>query len=255
MVASYRQPRRQNLSIQEQLKLGLVGYWPTAKSGIVDLKAELWGQGATPAGLDLTNNGTVTRAAGPTNNLPDASHYVAASSQFLSVADSVYLQPRNQKFAFAFWANPDGVAAASTRMAMAKRAANNIEWSVYHNGTGNTWNFEISSIGTAASRTLTSIATYATGSWAFVCGWWDGQALNFRIYKSATAVEVLRSLAFTGPVFTGTAPLTISNNQVSTFRWSGDISNAYYWIGTIPTPAMFDWLYNNEQGNTLVPLV
>lgn len=255
MVASYRQPRRQNLSIQERLKLNLVAYYSTAQQGVVNLKAGLWGDGAVPGILDLTNNGTVTRAAGPSNNLQDASHYVAASSQFLSVADSVYLQPRASVFAFAIWAKPDGVAAAQTRMVMAKRAANNIEWSCYHNGSNNFWNFEVSSSGTAVTRTATSTVAAATGSWYFVCGWWDGTALNMRIYFPDGTIENVRSAAFAGPVFAGTAPLTISNNQVSNFRWSGDLSNGYYWIGRVPRQNEFDWLYNGGVGNTLVPLV
>lgn len=255
MVAAYRQPRRQNLNIQERLKLGLVAYYSTAQQGVVNLKAGLWGVGATPGILDLTNNGTVTRAAGPSNNLPDASHYVAASSQFLSVADSVYLQPRASVFAFAIWAKPDGVATASTRMAMAKRAANNIEWSLYHNGSTNIWSFEASSSGTAATRTVLSAIAAPTGSWYFVTGWWDGAALTLRTYFPDGSVEQVRSAAFAGPVFAGTAPFTISNNQVSTFRWSGDLSNAYYWIGRIPKRSELDWLYNEGAGNVLVPLV
>lgn len=251
MVASYRQPRRQLLSVQQRLKIGLVGYWPSAVAAAVDLKAELWGDGAVPGSLDLTNNGVVTRVAGPSNNLPNASRYVVASSQALTVPDSTYLQPRNAKFAFAIWANPDGVAASQNRVMMGKwGTAANLEWSVSHLLATTFFSFSVSANGTAATTVTVSVAA-AAGSWYFATGWWDGVRIYLRIYFPNGTISQ-NSAAFTGPIFAGTSVFSLSSLLSANSRWSGDLSNAYYWIGNIPSIGDLNWLWNNGQGNTIL---
>lgn len=250
MVASYRQPRRQGLSIQQRLKQGLVGYWPTALNGAVYLPAQLWGDGAQPSNLDLTNNATVTRVAGPTNNLPDGSHYVVASAQALTVANNVYLQPRTSKFAAAIWAKPDGVAVSGSRVVFGKWGTTaNLEWAISHLLSSNFFSFSVSTDGTNAT-TVTVATVAAAGSYYFIAAWWDGARVWLRVYFTNGTV-IQNSAAFTGPVFAGASALGVSSLFSSAARWSGDAAAACYWIGTIPTTAMFDWLYNNGQGRDL----
>lgn len=86
MVLSYRQPRKAGLSVQQRLKqLGLLHYWPLDEAS-GDALDYFYGGGSGP--INLTDTNSVTQAAGPSNNIPLARSFAAASSQRLTTSSS-----------------------------------------------------------------------------------------------------------------------------------------------------------------------
>lgn len=232
-------------SIQVEVKRNLVGYWPTALNGAVDLRSAFGPFGP----LDLTNNGTVTRVAGVGNNVPDATHYVVASTQSLSKAIIPNLQPRNQPFAIACWAKADGVAAAGTRMMMSQYgAAGNRAWTLFQTNSTLRTTFAISIDGTALIQPTSPVEdAIANGSWAFYVGSYDGARAMVQ-----TNMRSIVAAAGSGSVFNSTAAFSISNAVAAGNLWSGDIGPCYMWIGRIPSQKELFWLYNNGQGRDLI---
>jgi len=85
----------------QSLRSGLVAYWPlneTATSGDVTAKDE------SGKGNNLTSNNSVLSAAGKIGNARD---FVAANSEFLSIASNTDMQFGNKDFTLALWFNAD----------------------------------------------------------------------------------------------------------------------------------------------------
>lgn len=85
----------------QSLRTGLVGYWPlneTATSGDVTAKDE------SGRGNDLTSNNSVLSAAGKIGNARD---FVAANSEFLSIASNAEMQFGDKDWTLSLWFKAD----------------------------------------------------------------------------------------------------------------------------------------------------
>lgn len=226
------------------LRRGLVAYWPLASKGAVDLKSHLY----TPRGpYDLTNNGSVVRGSGPSNNLPDAIVPVRATPSYLSVNNSAF-NPGSRPFGISVWAwrstdATDGFSSPFSKYA----AAGHRSWVLERVTSTSRWVFNASSDGTNVTTTSsadTKTADTGTQAWAFVTAWWDRVNLYCQVNMGTPATA-----AFSGPVFVSDADVQIGSSTAA-LRWDGRIAQAIYW-SRVPTQAELRFLYNSGKGRDL----
>lgn len=176
---------RPGLTTREQLRRGLIGYWPLAAAGAPTTRS-LW----TPRSpMDLTDHGTVTRLAGPSNNLRDAAAFASASSQYYNTADVPQLAPRKRGLHVAGWTFHSNLSGTQSIIAQYDAAGNQRSWWL-RMSTGVGFVFVTSQTGAGAGVvTLASTATVLTDTWYFLSAYWDGERAKVGIRVNLAAAE------------------------------------------------------------------
>jgi hypothetical protein len=158
------------------LRTGLVAYWPlneTATSG--DVTAEDW----TKRGNNLTSNNSVLSLAGKINN---ARGFVAANTEYLSIASNSDVQFGNGDWSLSLWVQPRETTTISERMVVAKDAsgARELTLSVTTNANaGNQGNrFELIVFNTSNSPSISLNEPSDTLNAAFVNIWFHLAVVN-----------------------------------------------------------------------------
>jgi len=157
------QQKRLILNGRSTLLNGLVACWKLdeASGSRVD----------SVAGLALTDNDTVTQAAGQVGG---AAQFTAANSEYLSCADSDAWNFTGSAFTLACWVYPDTLP-NSAIIASRWSSGGNKEWFLQHT-TGGSVRLALSSNGTtdpAANQDAVASAALATGVWHLVIAWYD----------------------------------------------------------------------------------
>lgn len=234
------------LSRQQRLKqLGLVGYWPLGANAAV-LTVQAYGQ---PLPTTLTNVGTVTWNAGPTNNLRNAVN-LDGSTQLLSIPDAPSLNPGRLPFTLEAWINPDATSTAGASQLIAgkyRTTGNNRQYGFLRTNAGLFFNI------TADGSTVVNpndAAALSAGVWIYAVGTWDGA--NARLYVNGT---LRATSAFTGPVFTGTGAFTIGalGNDTPSLFFDGKVSDVRLTVGRALNLDQIAWRYNVGQGQVISP--
>ena len=163
---------------RKTLKEGLISFWPCATNNAVNLND--YG----PNAQTLTNNGVVTAGPGPGGNLPFAAVFVAASSQYLSRADSAALSMgAGVKFSFFGWVKFDALPGIDNSYIFAKTGAASWEYIIYTSPTGGQ---HLRGDTNGVTEVASAAGGITTGVWYPVYFIWDG--VNHRI--GINAVEV-----------------------------------------------------------------
>lgn len=230
----------------------LVAYWPLAKDGAVYLLPT-----AGDLSLGLTNNNSVSRAAGPSANLPDAASFAAASSQYLSTAGASSPNLAGlTTLTICGWVYFTTIPAAVIIFSRWDLGSTPNQKQVslnYVGGATQRFNFFASRDGTTNGTPAASgnFGDATTGTWYFVVCQVDGAVLrvsvNLGAYNTGTIGGTGTGLhAATVPFLFGAqlnngSPASFLNGRLSSFTIESRI---------IPDSELF-WLYNNGQGRDL----
>ena len=203
---------------------------------------------ATGRGNNLTDNNTVTQAAGIVGN---AGQFTAANSEYLSIADNADLSVGDIDFTVACWLYFD--TNSGTRVALSKGnndTDNNTAYMIQYvaaptdrlrfrvgNGTNNT---------TVVADTFGAILT---ATWLFVVAWHDSVAdtINIQINNGGA-----NSAARTGGSYDDARAFRIGTDpgDIPGDFWDGRIDAVGVWKRVL-TAAERTLLYNNGNGRQL----
>lgn len=176
-------------------------------------------------GQTLTDNATVTQAAGKVNF---AGQFTAANTEFLSRNSEATLQTGDIDFTFAGWAYLD-TKAANMQM-LSKRGSNAaIEYDLSYDVASNRFIWRVGSgagtvIGTATANVLGSPST---ATWYYIVVWHDAA-------NNLVGIQVndgtANTAATTGPAGTGTVGFKIGAKNTSPIEpWNGRIDEVGLW--------------------------
>lgn len=242
MSPTLMRPRANNYKYAS-LRSGLVAYWPlneTATSGDVTAKDE------SGKGNNLTSNNSVLSATGKIGNARD---FVAANSEFLSIASSPEMQFGQKDWTLSLWFNADDW---GSYQIVAKDASGGREFecSTIVQSGNNRLTMVFYHSGGSISQVQPNPGTLAAGAWHF---------LSFR-HINSTGVITGRVNATT---FTFTRPANQTWNATSTeFRlgarafspfqsyFNGLIDECARWDRAL-SDAELDQLYNSGNGINL----
>lgn len=183
----------------------------------------------------LTDNNTVGYAAGKLGNAAD---FVAANSEYLSIADNADVSFGDEDFAFSFWWNPDNV--ALNRNIFSKGATD--EYDCLQFSTGQVrWRVENSS-GTA--DTVDSTETLSAGTWYFVYCYHDAAAnvIGISIDNGAEATA-----AHTGGARDSSGAFILGANATPTNYVDGQLDSLSIWNAKLTSGELAD-MYNSGTG-------
>lgn len=167
----------------------------------------------------LTNNASATFTAGKRGN---ALTLVAASSQFLSIADNASVSTGDIDFAFSFWFNPTTIDVGGDDILGKWSALNEQEILVELDTTGGaSFRFAVSSTGAAVTGDLKNAETIlVAGTWIHAFLWHDSVAntLNYRLNNAAA-----KSLSYSSGVRDGASPFEIGRAVAAGRFFNGQI--------------------------------
>lgn len=217
------------------LLTSLVSYWKLDEASGTRVDS------VVASGNDLTDNNTVTQAAGKISN---AGQFTSANSETLSRADNASLSTGDIDFTVAGWVYGDTLPSGGGIIQKGNGAAAH-EFDLFFRGTGTAFAFRIAN-GTLLAQDNT-IVPPSTGTWYFVVGWHDSVAdtVNVQVNNN-TAV----STATTGVAPTDTAAaFIIGRSVVSTVFWNGRIDEVGFWKRVLTATERTN-LYNAGAGVT-----
>lgn len=220
---------------------GLEGYWRTADASAVDLNDYSGND------LTLTNNAVVTRADGPSANLPDASSYAVLSEQFLSVADDPVFTPGGG-FTVAIWARI--TSKGTLRTFISQRATNQNAFELAHEPTADRIRFVLwNPAQTAQALTAATLGSPALDTWFHVVGTWDGATMRIYINGSLDS-----SAARTAAIHDSTGLFRIGAGASANFH-DGRLTHAAMWPTRALSDAEIAFLYNDGNGRDVAALL
>lgn len=189
----------------------------------------------------LTDNNTVTSAAGIISN---AAEFLAANSEFLSIADNTDLSTGDIDFTISFWVYFN----ATTPAALVGKweTSANREYAVYLES--NVINFSVSTSGVSISGTVTAAALGlpSTGTWYFVVAWHDSINNTLNIQADNATPE---STAYSSGVVERAAAFKIGTlyDSPGVYDFSGRIDEVGFWKRVLTTDER-SALYNSGNG-------
>jgi hypothetical protein len=209
------------------LKTNLVSHWSLEEAS--GSRADDFGSNTlTPTGAPGNATGKIGQAA----------QFVAASSQYLSIADNAALSMGDIDFSVGAWVYLDS--GTGNPAVLSKWGGGGArEYLLYRNGAA--FQFYVSNDGSA----ITFIAcptVLVTGQWYFVVAWHDSVANTINIQLDNGTVT---STAHSTGVFDGSSPFYIGREQTNYF--SGRIDQAFVTKRVFTTQERTD-LYNGGSG-------
>ena len=220
------------------LLTNLISYWTLDEASGTRVDS------VVASGNDLTDNNTVTQAAGKVGN---AGQFVEANLEYLSRADNALLSTGDIDFTFAGWFYLDAIPTAAGNDILGKFATNEIEHAVelYRAAGQDHFRFFVSSNGTGATGDLDNIETMATATWHFFVVWHDSVANTI---NSQLNNGTVRSAAYSAGVQDGTAAFNIGR-AVTTRYFNGRIDEVPFWKRVLTATERTN-LYNSGNGVT-----
>lgn len=141
------------------LLTSLVGYWTMNETS--GDRADSSGSGFT-----LTDNATVTSAAGKIGN---AAEFTAANSEYLSIADQAALRGGARDFSFDGWIYVPTPATAQEILGKGSATSGaNLEYRLFVSGSNLQWRM-------SAGATITTllIGAVSANTWTYFCAWYE----------------------------------------------------------------------------------
>ncbi len=225
------------------LSTNLIAYWKLEEASGTRLD-ELSGCGGS--GCDLSDNNTVTQAAGKQNN---AALFTAANSEYLLKADHADLSAGNIDFSIGAWVYLASKGADRAIVSKYLATGNQREYMILFSSGADRFRFQTSPDGTNVfSTTANALGSPALNTWYFVFAWHDAGADTLNIQVNNGTVDTLSS--YTGGIVDGTADFMIGSYNVHTsLFWDGRIDEVGIWKRTL-TAAERGYLYNAGNGCT-----
>ena len=217
-----------------RLQQGLVEYWPLNEQSGVAL-GEL-------RGLTLTDNNTVTSAAGVEPHLRPARQFTAANSEYLSIASNALLQVSTGSVTFVISAYLDTISADRNLFSKYVTGSNEREYRLLYRQAAGAFVFATTVDGTGGTLVeLGSNITPAAATWYTIfCGvdttddvqwiWTNG---DYNSTAKATAVFAATSSFLVGAF-----------NSAATAFHDGQLAGLGIWDRTVPRPER-EWYYQN----------
>lgn len=198
------------------------------------------------AGLDLTDNNTVTGNPGVGSST--ASQFTRANNEFLSRASSAALQTGDIAFTACKWVYLDSKPAAgySTLLGKNDYSASQYEWSIMHQTSIDRFLFSgcsdgVTNFGTCVAN---SFGAPSLSTWHFVVCWHDPVANTMNIQINDGSVD---SLSWTAGLFSGTGDFTIGEQKGLSRQLDGRGQRAGFWK-RILTAGEKTALFNSGNG-------
>jgi hypothetical protein len=197
---------------------------------------------ATGRGNNLTDNNTVTQAAGKIGN---AASFASASSEYLSCADNADLSTGDVDFTIAGWFYLTTKTAAMDLLAK-WGASGNFEYILFYDLGTDRFVFTVSNNGTAAATVSAStFGSPAVGTWYFVVVYHDatGNLLGISVNNGA-----FNTLAHTTGVFNSTAGFRLgARDSGSAAYFNGRADAVGFWKRLLSSAEITE-LYNAGAG-------
>lgn len=231
------------MTIPQQLRRGLVAYWPLDEaSGLA--AAALYDAGGP---YDLTDNNTVTSGAGPSNNLPTAREFTAANSEYLSISDMRTLERDIPEFTFTGFAR---ITSGANRGIFHKwlTTGDQREFQLWYEDTNARLRFFWTIDGTAgtSSTASTAMSSVSNNTWFF----W---AVRANANDVLLSIDMGTPAQFSrGTIFTGTGAFEIGMAQSGTVSPMEGRLCAIAMHNRFLSDAELQWLYNNGNGRDLL---
>jgi len=179
-----------------------------------------------------------------------ASRFVAANSEYLSIADNSSLSMGSGvRFTFASWVYIDSFSGEASMTILSKynSTTNNIEYRlIYDNAPTNRFRLQVSPNGSSAtSVSANTFGAASTGTWYLIIAQYDGTSIKISVNNGS-----FDTTAFSADVFDGTTPFEIGaiDQGGSPIRfWNGRIMLVGLWKRAL-TSSELTLLYNNGKG-------
>lgn len=215
----------------------LVAYWKLEEASGTRLDETTSCGGG---GCDLTDNNTVTQAAGKLGN---AAQFTAANGEYLSRADEADLSTGDIDFTITAWVWLDSK--TSRRPFISKfSAAGQREIDFGYNNSTDRFYFFVTYDGTNGnSATADNFGSPSTGAWYFLVGWHDSVANQLGI--SVSGIENNVAYSFGG--FDSSSALVIGADPVQARYFDGRIDSVGFWKRVL-TADERTCLYNSGSG-------
>lgn len=200
-------------------------------------------------GYHLTDNNTVTRAAGV---VEQAASFAVGSSEYLSRADEAALRMGDVDWCMAGWVYLADKSAVYTIASKFNGTGNQREWQLQYLNTSDRFRFIVSGDGTATTPLLASTAgSPSATTWYFVYAEHNAAANTIGVSVNA---GVLDTAAHTTGTFGGTAMFALGATGVPNFTMNGRMDEWAFWKGRVLTAAERTWAYNAGAGRSYMAL-
>jgi hypothetical protein len=187
---------------------------------------------------DLTDNNTVGSATGKISNAGD---FVAANSEYLSVANNASLQTGDIDFTIAFWVYFDSLTA---NIIASKRDGSGSEYQIYMGGSS-PYRIKFAVFNPSLSVVEdTSLGTPSLSTWYFIVCWYDSAANTLNIQSNNGTVVTATGIS---PPSTTTARFNIG--EAVGFYMNGRIDEFGFWKRILTSSERTE-LYNSGSGLT-----
>lgn len=226
--------RRPSLLSGSRFPREAVAYWRMDEAA---------GAAIAKIGPNLTDNNTVTSAAGKVYSL--ARSFAAASSESLSVTTSSQITMGDIPFSVSLWVNPTAYVSFDTLFSKGTTGQNKNQeyYSFVDTSSGNILYFVVGNGTTSGS---VSIAALSTAAWSLVNCWHDADAdtVNIQV-NNGTPV----SAAFAGGSLQSAGGLLIGavTSEAPALFWNGAIGPVGIWKRVL-TAAERTLLWNSGNG-------
>lgn len=194
---------------------------------------------------DLTDVNTVTSTTGIIGN---AATYVAANSEYLSLASNALVQTGNIDFTFAAWAKLATTGSPRPIVSKYDNVNSKREYLLFADQTTTRFRFIVSPDGTAITSVI-YFSSPSTAIWYFLVVWHDSVAdtVNLQIDNGLIATA-----PYTSGVFASDAEFQIGGAQSSSgvpIYMDGDIDEVVFWKRILTSDERTD-LYNAGAGRS-----
>lgn len=225
------------------LYASLVGYWKLDEAS--GARADSIGSNT------LTDNNTVASATGLVYAL--AGDFVAANSEYLSIADNAAVSVGDIDFWLSAWVYLGNKSAFRGIAGKYVSASNNIEYLLYYDSGADRFSFIVDADGTAAGQvtvTANTLGAPTLNTWYLLTAYHDAANNVIGIAGNAGAAD---TQAHATGVFNGAAPFEIGRHNTANY-WQGRIGPVMLGKGPAPTLADRTLLYDAGAGLTLAQM-
>ena len=225
--------------IGRKLLDGLVAYWPLDEAS--GTRRDLSGNGLT-----LTDNNTVTGAAGPSSKLPLASQFTSANSESLSRLDTSLLRTASTGLTLEIWVRADTLPGAGSFVQIIGKSNQSTqrEYEIQWNGDNSRFFFIMTEDGSTL-KTASFPLGNTTGIWyQLIAGW---NPATGRLFARQNGGATTLGSTLTTP-YTSTITFSLgANSDLTGGFYNGRQAAARKWDRAL-TDVECAYLYNNGVG-------
>lgn len=192
---------------------------------------------------NLTDNNTVTQAAGRT---PNGAQFTRTNSESLTMADNASLSTGDIDFSTSAWVYLDSKTGHRDIVTKWRSGTNQREYALIYQQTFDRFEFYVSSNGTAETAvTANNFGSPSTSTWYFIVAWHDATNNQLGISVNNGTAD---TSSYSSGVFDSTANFGIGGRDTSNIEYmDGRIDNVGFWKRTLSTEER-TWMYEGGRG-------